>query len=194
MNYIKIYFEICYNAKNSNREKTDINVYESHHIKPKSLGGSNTESNLVLLTYKEHYIVHFLLYKHYKSVNDTFSSNKMAHAWNAMSLNTHGTRYNSNTFSLAREAMKKALTGRILSKEQKQKISESVKASFNEERKQKQVKALTGQKHSKERNEQKSKYFKDKPQQQVKCPHCGKSGGISNMKRYHFDKCKSQQC
>lgn len=23
------------------------------------------------------------------------------------------------------------------------------------------------------------------------CPHCGKSGGDSNMRRYHFDKCKS---
>jgi hypothetical protein len=25
----------------------------------------------------------------------------------------------------------------------------------------------------------------------VICPHCNKSGGITNMKRYHFDKCKS---
>lgn len=24
----------------------------------------------------------------------------------------------------------------------------------------------------------------------VECPHCGKSGGYTNMKRYHFDKCK----
>ena len=30
------------------------------------------------------------------------------------------------------------------------------------------------------------------PQKVVKCPHCGLSGGITNMKRFHFDNCKSQ--
>jgi hypothetical protein len=30
------------------------------------------------------------------------------------------------------------------------------------------------------------------PQQQITCPHCKKSGGTSNMKRYHFDSCKSR--
>ena len=29
-----------------------------------------------------------------------------------------------------------------------------------------------------------------KPQKQVTCPHCDKVGGESNMKRWHFDKCK----
>lgn len=27
-------------------------------------------------------------------------------------------------------------------------------------------------------------------QKQIKCPHCGKVGANSNMKRWHFDKCK----
>ena len=26
---------------------------------------------------------------------------------------------------------------------------------------------------------------------QVTCPHCGKTGGHTNMKRYHFDRCKT---
>lgn len=30
------------------------------------------------------------------------------------------------------------------------------------------------------------------PQELVTCPHCGKTGGISNMKRYHFDNCAAQ--
>ncbi len=29
-----------------------------------------------------------------------------------------------------------------------------------------------------------------KPQEQVTCPHCGKTGGVGNMNRYHFDFCK----
>jgi hypothetical protein len=30
------------------------------------------------------------------------------------------------------------------------------------------------------------------PQQLVVCPHCRKTGGVSNMKRYHFDNCSAQ--
>jgi len=46
------------------------------------------------------------------------------------------------------------------------------------------------------RGKQKSDATKDKmrkpkgPQPIVVCPHCNKSGGISNMKKYHFDNCK----
>lgn len=29
------------------------------------------------------------------------------------------------------------------------------------------------------------------PQLTVECPHCGKTGGESNMKRYHFENCKN---
>jgi hypothetical protein len=30
------------------------------------------------------------------------------------------------------------------------------------------------------------------PQKLITCPHCKKTGGVSNMKRYHFDNCFSQ--
>ena len=53
--------------------KTDIKIrrlakksgayYESHHIIPKSVGGSNRSYNKVLLTPREHFIAHRLLYK-----------------------------------------------------------------------------------------------------------------------------------
>lgn len=36
---------------------------ERHHIIPKSLGGSNDQSNLVYLTAREHFLVHWLLTK-----------------------------------------------------------------------------------------------------------------------------------
>jgi len=41
----------------------DNEYCESHHIIPKSLGGSNDKENLVNLTAREHYIVHKLLTK-----------------------------------------------------------------------------------------------------------------------------------
>jgi len=31
------------------------------------------------------------------------------------------------------------------------------------------------------------------PQPLVVCPHCGKTGGVSNMKRYHLDNCSAQK-
>lgn len=62
MNYEKIYYSIIDNAKkeylNGNRY---VGYYETHHIKPKSLGGSNDKTNLVLLTAREHFICHALL-------------------------------------------------------------------------------------------------------------------------------------
>lgn len=42
-------------------EKDPNDYYEVHHIIPKSLGGTNDESNLVTLTYREHIIAHMLL-------------------------------------------------------------------------------------------------------------------------------------
>jgi hypothetical protein len=49
-------------AKNLNRRK-GAEYFESHHIVPRSLGGSNKNDNRVLLTFKEHFICHHLLTK-----------------------------------------------------------------------------------------------------------------------------------
>lgn len=68
--YTKWYFNIINNAQISNRlsnsyrryHKININeYYESHHIIPRSLAGTNDRDNLVLLTPKEHFICHLLL-------------------------------------------------------------------------------------------------------------------------------------
>lgn len=32
-----------------------------------------------------------------------------------------------------------------------------------------------------------------KKREQITCPHCGKAGGASNMKRYHMDNCKDKK-
>jgi hypothetical protein len=62
MNYQRIYDQIIDQAKQQGRKKGQGIYYESHHIVPRSEGGSNRRENLVLLTAKEHYIVHLLLY------------------------------------------------------------------------------------------------------------------------------------
>ena len=59
MNYKTIYDQIC--ARGQTDRQLDYS--ENHHIIPKCMGGSNDESNLTRLTYREHYMVHHLLIK-----------------------------------------------------------------------------------------------------------------------------------
>lgn len=62
MDYIKHYRKLIESRLILNRSKNNGIYYEKHHIIPKSLGGSNSSKNLILLTAKEHFIAHLLLH------------------------------------------------------------------------------------------------------------------------------------
>jgi hypothetical protein len=55
------------------RTRIPDQLYEKHHILPKSLGGSNDPSNMVLLTPREHYIAHWLLWRIYGNKEMAFA-------------------------------------------------------------------------------------------------------------------------
>lgn len=57
--YRRWYFQICERAQ----ARTDNPSGERHHVVPKSIGGSNAAANLVSLTYREHFLAHWLLTK-----------------------------------------------------------------------------------------------------------------------------------
>jgi hypothetical protein len=61
MNYEKNYYDIINNAL----KRKNIDLFEEHHILPKSLFPKckNCLFNLVKLTLREHYLVHYILYK-----------------------------------------------------------------------------------------------------------------------------------
>ena len=63
MNYLKHYMLLMEKSKIQNRKKGIGNYYELHHIVPRSEGGSDNVDNLVLLTGREHFMAHYLLYK-----------------------------------------------------------------------------------------------------------------------------------
>jgi hypothetical protein len=63
MDYLKIYSAICTKGK----ETRKLDYYEIHHINPRCLGGNDDLENLTRLTYREHYIAHWLLTKIYKN-------------------------------------------------------------------------------------------------------------------------------
>jgi hypothetical protein len=60
--------------------------YEIHHIIPKCLEGSNDEKNLVKLSYREHFIAHWLLIKIYSD------NVKINYAFLCMLRDSHGNR------------------------------------------------------------------------------------------------------
>jgi hypothetical protein len=60
--YTNWYYAIIENAKIKNIND-DITHYEKHHIIPVSLGGNNDKNNIVKLTYREHFLCHWLLIK-----------------------------------------------------------------------------------------------------------------------------------
>jgi hypothetical protein len=73
MNYEKNYYDYIEYVKTLDRKKGKGIYYESHHIIPKSMGGDNSNDNLVLLTAREHYLAHYLLYKIYNNSKMIFA-------------------------------------------------------------------------------------------------------------------------
>jgi len=62
-------YEKWYAAIIENAKQRDLDTYtETHHIMPRSLGGSDDIDNLVDLTAREHFICHWLLTKMYTGV------------------------------------------------------------------------------------------------------------------------------
>ena len=92
----------------------------------------------------------------------------------------------------------------VWTEEMREESSKKRKGIYNgtEESKKKISETLTGRKDSDETKKKKSESRKqylienghpsEGPQKITTCPHCGKSGGVSNMTRYHFDKCKEK--
>jgi hypothetical protein len=57
-------YEIIYNKLIEKRKLNPPSGYtEKHHIIPRSLGGSNKRANIIILTAREHFIAHYLLFK-----------------------------------------------------------------------------------------------------------------------------------
>lgn len=96
MNYKRIHDQIIDRAKSRTLPKDTYT--ERHHIVPRCLGGNDSKDNLVKLTAREHYLIHWLLYKIHKTP-------KLAYAWSLMiRYGKNHTRYTSHTFEYARRA------------------------------------------------------------------------------------------
>jgi hypothetical protein len=83
---------------------------EKHHCLPKALGGSNKKDNLVSLTYREHFLAHWLLVK-FTEGNDLV---KMLHALHMMQrVGPDHTRILSTwQYDICRQAVRSARLGK----------------------------------------------------------------------------------
>lgn len=198
----------------------DLEGYvEKHHICPKSLfpefsSLSKNKWNLAKLTSRQHFIVHWMLWK-------TFPTSNMAHAFWAM---CNGWGYYKKITSKIYEKLKIQLSIKISnrmkgenhplfevghSEETKQKMSifwtEYYKyntspmfgKNHSEETKQKMSTKKIGKKASEETKQKMSEsrkgeknpmYGKTLPYKT--CHHCGKSITLGNFTRWHVDNCK----
>lgn len=129
MDYLNIYNQlVTFRKKHPSEEE----YTETHHIVPLCMGGDNSKDNLVVLSAREHFLAHHLLYKHYRLP-------RLAHAWFAMLRGTKSQYrdFTSRQYSAAKkahsEAMKKRMNenhpflGKKHTKEAREKISKANK-------------------------------------------------------------------
>ena len=90
--------------KSIGRQLDPNEYYEKHHILPKSLGGTDDESNLVYLTYKEHACAHLILQSIYPL------NTKLIFAVRAMMMVGRGKRSEFKLFSIREVAYYKKLS------------------------------------------------------------------------------------
>lgn len=210
--YTSIYFSLIETRKS--RDLMNDEYYEKHHIIPKTLGGSDIDSNLVFLTYREHVIAHYLLTK----MTDCINLKKMQMAFTAMIyLRNEDNKRSIPSLRYLEIAKKYAIEGK---KGRKHSIETRIKIGKSREYKSGEDHAFYGKSHSddtkmiirdkrskqvftQESKDKRSVTFKNKykdishptkgrlrPHENATCPNCNKTGAKPNMIRWHFDNCK----
>ena len=140
--YTRWYNQITDRARNRIIE----DYTETHHIKPRSLGGTDDVHNLVDLTAREHFICHWLLTKMTTGENRA----KMIYALNGMKRsNKFAQRYETKITARVYERLKKEFSV-IHSATMKGRKPWNVGIPITEEQREKNRKSATGKKRSAE--------------------------------------------
>lgn len=199
-NFTIRYYEIINTANNrapgtlSRRQaKAIVGYIESHHIIPKSLGGTDDTNNLVWLTANEHLEVHLLLVK---MVEDKESLRKMHSA--AIRMCNPQSRTQQRTLDGDYSEIRKECA-RLHSEFMKGKNTGSKNPFFNKQHSEKSKRLIslggTGLKRTEEtkRNIAAAKMGDKNPATQiVTCPYCSKTGKAGGMRKHHFEHCKTK--
>ena len=204
MNYQKIYNDIIENSKN----RINNQYVERHHIIPRCLNGDNSKENIISLTYREHFICHWLLCK----IHPDNPKLKAAFAKMLQSTKNHERIVSSYMFEAVKRNIKDLhypwLKGKEpwnkgkkglqvawnkglkqpVTDERKKKISETLKKKFSEiQHHRKRTLSWNSGKKGLQVAWNKGKIMTKQP-----CPHCNKMMNALNMKKWHGEKCKQR--
>ena len=206
MDYQKIYNSIVSNPKTTG-------YTERHHIVPRCLGGDNHKPNLVSLSYREHFLCHWLLCKiypnnpklkaafakmlettkhktriisskHFEAVKRNLKD--MRYPWLEQHMKKYGP-WNKGKRGL-QEAWNKGLSVGPNSKESNEKRSQTLKNRYASH-----VHHLTGTSPwNKGKKGLQEAWNKGLTPTKTPCPHCGLEVSKTNLVRWHGDKCKKK--
>ena len=196
MNYSRVYDQLIDQAIERNwkhrrfhRNGVSPERYvEAHHIIPKSLGGADNDSNIVVLTPKEHYVAHHLLAK-------AFPCRETHAAYGAMGFSTRTRRkLTASQAATAKEWSTSSRRGKMTTEQLARHHAVHVGATRPIETCVRISEAKSGKpawnKGIPLSEKAKANMRKPLVMSSATCPHCGLTGAAHNMKRYHFDNCK----
>jgi hypothetical protein len=208
MNYEKIYKDLMIDRidKKPQRliEKRCGFYFEGHHITPKWMGGDGNSNrpknnaNIVLLTAREHFLAHWLLWRIHRNRPSALAFHKM------ISNNKNQNRkYSSRGYEEARLAFSETNKGnkyaigtvKVVSEEQKKQHSEFMKGRFvgilnpskRPDVRKKISQSLKGKKRTDAVREKLSIAVKNRPK--IECPWCFREVDSMNVKKWHFEYC-----
>lgn len=189
--------------------------YEIHHIDGNKK--NNNITNLIALSIKDHFEIHLKqgdyesaqlvaarMYKEFsgwkhkeetiKKISESLKGKKRKpfteETRRRMSERKKGKKFSKKLKQSGLQSKK----GIIFSEETRRKISEAKKGKklkLSEEERLRRSQRLKGIPKSEEHKTKVSNKKKGMIQEKLECPHCKLLGGITNMKRYHFNNCKS---
>ena len=194
--YTNWYYKIVDRAK----DRLIDGYVEKHHIIPKSLGGTDDKSNLVILTAREHYLCHLLLTK----MTSGLHKRSMCHAaWNIINQKRsyqHRYKVSARMYELIKRNNATALSESNIGKPSGRKgqpctwgdkISQTLKGRKpTAERNAKVSKALTGKTRPERTDEWKKNLKASIANNQKTCEKCGKTVPQGAYTRFHGPACK----
>jgi len=171
--YTRWYFSIICNPDT-------VSYTEKHHIIPKSIGGSDEESNIIAVSLRQHYVLHLLLPK---MVKNKTHKNKMLFALRCMlNFNKLSRRYKPSSRII--EHLKKAIRETPISSHHSDNIRKGqLGKTLSQEHKTAISKGLLGKKHTVETLEKMSRAQKRRilsPDHKNKISQTRKGKGLSS--------------
>jgi hypothetical protein len=129
LHYLSRYISIITKFKNRDLVKKEHPGFHRHHIVPRCLSGTNEKSNIVVLSPREHFIVHHLLWKAFPQTGLTSAFRGMVGGFK----HYHGNKITSRVYEQLCLDNSYIRKGQKSSEETRKKISEAKKGKKHSE-------------------------------------------------------------